>query len=87
MGGNIIQNTRKSVELAHWAGADRAEIDVCRSKDGIYYLFHNGNEERLLNLPKDFHDLTLDEIESAEYLNYLGGLSGYRVERLIDFLE
>lgn len=42
-GANIIQNTIESSKLALKSGADIVEIDICKSKDGKYYIFHDGN--------------------------------------------
>lgn len=86
-GGNIIQNTRQAAQLAMKAGSDIIEIDVCRSKDGKYYLFHNGNEQTLLGVDKDFSELSSSEIDALPLYNSVGSPSGYRVEYLEDFLH
>lgn len=86
-GGNVIENTRQSVELAFRSGADVAEIDVCRTKDGVYYLYHDGNEEYLLGDKRPFMEWTSTEIDQVIYRNSIGEQSGYRVEKLIDFLD
>ncbi|AMB98718.1 hypothetical protein AWM75_01325 [Aerococcus urinaehominis] len=86
-GGNIIQNTRQAAILAKRAGADVVEVDVCRSQDGVYYLFHNGHENQLLGLGnQDFSQFTSGEIDQASFLNSVEATSGYYCERLADFL-
>lgn len=86
-GGNIIQNTRQASLLAAKAGADVIEIDVCRSKDGVYYLFHDGGEGQLLGSDRHFTHWTSQELTKTQYLNTLGQPSGYYPESLEDFLD
>lgn len=86
-GGNIIQNTTQSAQLAYAAGADIVEIDICRSKDGVFYLFHDGGELDLLGINKPFWKFNSDFIDSASVLNSLGNPSGYRIQRLSEFLS
>lgn len=85
--GNIIQNTRHSVALSKRVGADIAEIDICKTLDGKYYLFHNNYEEQLLRKPQDFQKYTSEEIDSFPTYNTVGGISGYSIEKFDDFLE
>lgn len=84
--GNIVQNTKEAAQLAQQAGADIVEIDVCRSKDGEYYLFHDGAEMDLLGVATPFDQLASAEIDALELLNATRQPSGYRVNRLVDFL-
>lgn len=86
-GGNVIENTRQAVELAFRSGSDIAEIDVCRTNDGEYYLYHDGNEEFLLGKKLPFMEWTSAEIDQVIYRNSIGEQSGFHVERLVDFLE
>ncbi len=85
-GGNIIQNTRQSAQLAQQSGADIIEIDICRTSDGIYYLFHDDNERTLLGVDINFNLLSSYEIEGRDMFNSVGEESGYKVETLDDFL-
>lgn len=62
-GGNIIQNTREAAELSIRAGADIIEIDICKSKDGVYYLFHNGMEKYLLGTEEPLQNITSKTID------------------------
>lgn len=86
-GGNIIQNTTQSAGLAHRMGADIVEIDVCRSMDGEYYLFHDGHERTLLQESRPFSQLTSKEIEAMPVYNSIDAVSGYSINRLDAFLE
>lgn len=86
-GGNIIQNTRKAAMLSYMAGADIVEIDVCRTSDGEYYLFHDGNEKVLLGEDRHFSKWTSEEIDSTSVINTTLTPSGYYVEKLKYFLE
>lgn len=86
-GGNIVENTRQSAQLAMLAGAEVIEIDVCRSKDGVYFVFHSTQEERLLGLKKHMHDITSEEFEEVYLINSIGMESDYRVEKFDDYLS
>lgn len=86
-GGNIIMNTKEAVMLAVKAGADIVEVDVCRSKDGQYYLFHDTEETTLLGDSKPFNERDSQEIESINLLNAVNQPSGYFINRLQEFLS
>ena len=62
-GGNVIQNTRQAAITAKKAGADIIEVDVCRSADGVYYLFHKLVVRMLLDVDKEFEEVTSEEID------------------------
>lgn len=86
-GGNIPENTIKSTQLAYQLGSDLVEVDIARSKDGVYYLFHHNNEKRLLGVENgSLEKLTSAEIDALAYLNGIGDDSGYHLEKLSDFL-
>lgn len=86
-GGNIIENTSGAVKAAFMEGSDIVELDISRSKDGVYYLFHDGNEKRLLNEDRNIKELTSREIESLHYINPIGDITNQKVERLETFLR
>lgn len=86
-GGNIIQNTRQAAIVAVKAGADIVEIDICRSSDGVYYLFHKHAVRMLLNVDKEFEEMSSHEIDQLTLLNSNALDSGYRVEKLEDYLD
>lgn len=85
-GGNIIENTRAASIVANKAGAEIVEIDINRSVDGEYYLFHTDNEERLLSTSKLFHEHTTEELDEMVLMNSIGEPSGYHLEKLEDYL-
>ncbi|MCU7557418.1 glycerophosphodiester phosphodiesterase family protein [Macrococcus capreoli] len=86
-GGNIIENTMLSVKAAFLSGADIVEQDVVKSKDGEYYTFHDGNENRLFGEKFDIRLKTSDEIDELIYLNGISEESGYKVEKLATLLH
>lgn len=86
-GGNIIENSIESSFLGYKAGADIVEVDICKTADGVYYLFHNNAEPKLLSRTEDFGQLTSTEIDSIILNNSLGTKSGYKLNKLTDFLE
>ncbi|MCC5894711.1 MAG: glycerophosphodiester phosphodiesterase family protein [Alkalibacterium sp.] len=86
-GGNIIENTIESAMLAYKAGADIVEVDVCRTADEHYYLFHDGNEPKLLSRDENFKELTSHEINHSSVYNSIGSPSGHKVNTLGQFLE
>lgn len=86
MGGNIIENSIESSQLAYKAGADIVEVDICQTSDGKYYLFHDGNEPNLLNRKENFKCLTSDEVDSSTVYNSIGIDSGKKIKTLSEFL-
>lgn len=86
-GGNIIENSIASSILAYQAGADIVEVDVCKTADGDYYLFHDGNEPSLLGHQTNFKQLTTQEVEQTAILNAIGTNSGLKLTTLSDFLK
>lgn len=84
--GNICQNTREAAIVAYKYGTDIVEIDVRQSSDGEYYLFHNGNEPNLLGYSVDFSEISSNEISNSSIINTTLDPSGYKVERLDDYL-
>lgn len=85
--GNIIENTIPAFYAAIQSGADILEIDVIRSKDGQFYLFHDGNEKRLLSQEENIRNMVSSKIEALRYYNNNGTQIEYRVEKLAAALE
>lgn len=86
-GGNIIQNTVLSYKNALLHGADMIEIDAARTKDGVFFSFHNGQEKVEFGIDKDIREMTAEEAESYPTLNSLREYVGQRAERLDFCLE
>jgi len=80
-GGNIIENTCCGFECALKNGADILELDVVRSTDGKLYVFHDGNEHRLLGIEENIKTLSSDQIEKLTYYNPSRKMTGFKVER------
>ncbi|MFK9094370.1 glycerophosphodiester phosphodiesterase family protein [Bacillus salipaludis] len=86
-GGNIIENTIPAYKAALKQKGDILEIDVIKSTDGVLYVFHDGQEKRLLNENDNIKTLASTKIEGLTYLNAIGHKTSYKVERLDDILE
>ena len=63
-GGDLsTENTVESIRAAIEAGATASEIDVQRTADGHYVIFHDNTLKRLCNDPHTIQELTLEEIK------------------------
>ena len=63
-GGDLsTENTVESIRAAIEAGASASEIDVQRTADGHYVIFHDNTLKRLCNDPRTVQELTLEEIK------------------------
>ncbi|MBQ7761328.1 MAG: glycerophosphodiester phosphodiesterase family protein [Clostridia bacterium] len=85
-GANIPCNTITAYKIALMQGADIVEIDVSKSKDGVFYVFHPGMEHVFL---KSAHlsTLTSSEIDQLRLYNQDSVITSYRVPRLKEVLE
>ena len=86
-GGSIVQNTILSYQNALLHGADMIEVDVSMTIDGVFFAFHNGEEQAELGIKRDIREMTAAEVESKKTLNSLQEYVGQRVERLDAVLE
>lgn len=86
-GGNVIENSIESMQLAYKAGADIVECDVCRTVDGDYYVFHDGAEPKLYGVQKRFFDWTTEEVEHTHLKNTLSVDSGKTAVPLQAYLD
>ncbi len=57
------ENSRGALEAARDAGFEAVEIDVKRSADGRYYLFHDRRSTRLLGVDVELGRQTLAELQ------------------------
>lgn len=80
-GGNIVENTVASLETALRMGGDMVECDLSMSSDGIFYMFHDGQERRLLGITRNIMSLSSGEIDQLVYINSAGGPSGIHPQR------
>lgn len=85
--GNIVENTTLSTKTALISGADIIECDLSITKDKKIYLFHNGEEKRLLNVNKKIEEMFSDEVETLRYYNNISNISDYKIESLEFYLK
>lgn len=85
-GGNIIWNTSLAYKNAILHGADMIEIDVSMTRDGVFYAFHNTEEEVVFGRKCDIRQMTSKEVEEINILNSIRNTSGQKVERLENVL-
>ena len=85
-GGSIIENTLNSVIVAKKEQVDIVEVDISRSTDGDFFMFHDGGEPRLLRESSNINELSTKEIESLYFYNNLDVKLQAKVERTSYFL-
>lgn len=85
-GGHIIENTTTGFECALRHRADIIELDVVRSMDGGLFIFHDGNEKRLLGADRNIKTMTSEQILSYTYKNQTGEATNLRVNTLDEAL-
>lgn len=86
-GGNLCQNTHLTFKAALLQGADILELDVIKSSDGIFYVYHSNQDQRILHLQDNIHNLTSKQIDELEIYNWLDEPSGLHLEKLDDILN
>lgn len=86
-GGNIIENTIRSFEIALKYGGDMIEVDAAQSTDGELYSIHQGQEERLFFSKNNVETLDSHEINSLDYRNGNAFKVNQRVEKLEDVFK
>ena len=86
-GGNIIQNTINSCLCAYSEHAHIAEIDVVRSVDGVYYVFHDTEEPTTFGFLNNLRDLTSSQIDNLRLVNKYGCLTEQRIPLFKDLLK
>lgn len=84
--GSFPDNTVRAAIAAQRSGSDIVEVDVIRSLDGVYYLFHNGYEGKHFRSDTDLRTLTSAEIEERSF-QWQGERGTLRPARLTDLLE
>lgn len=68
-GGNIVYNSYNSMRNAIRQGAHIIEFDICRSKDGIFHIFHEFEEPIRLKERRNFRTFTAEEIKQLPIYN------------------
>ena len=84
-GANVPCNSIAAYKIALDQGADVVEIDVSKSKDGEYFVFHPWMEPQFLR-SKYLWELTADEIKELRLLNQDGVVTSYGVPTLEEVL-
>lgn len=83
-GANIPCNTLLAYKIAIDQGADIVEIDVAKSKDGEYFVFHPGTEFAYLKTGKTVAEMTAEEVASTPILNNDEAETHYRIPTLAE---
>lgn len=83
-GANIPCNTLAAYQIAINQGADVVEIDISKSLDGQYFVFHPTLEPIFLNCGKYISEMTAKEVKSLFLRNQDGVLTHYQVPELTE---
>ena len=84
-GANVPCNSIAAYKIALSQGADVVEIDVSKSKDGEYFVFHPWMEPQFIK-SKYLWELTAEEIKELRLLNQDGVKTSYCVPTLKEVL-
>ncbi|MDO5696704.1 MAG: glycerophosphodiester phosphodiesterase family protein [Dermatophilus congolensis] len=85
--GLVVQNTDAAVRAAVTSGADIIEIDLARSTDGEFYVFHDGYELDLLGHRANLTTLPAAQIDAMPYYRSHGVTKPAHVERAAALFE
>lgn len=85
-GANVPCNTMAAYKIALDQGADVVEIDVARSKDGKFFVFHPGMEHVFLRSSRPISDMTAEEVEAMFLVNQDSVRTSYKVPTLKEVL-
>ncbi len=81
---NIPCNTLASFKIAIDQGADVVEIDVSKSADGKFFVFHPGTEPIYLKSEKRLSRMTASEIDALRLVNQDDTRTSYKVPTLAE---
>ncbi len=85
-GANIPCNTIAAYKIALTQGADVVEIDVSKSKDGQYYVFHPGMEHVFLRSNRSISEMDSSEVDAMFLVNQDAVRTSYKVPKLSEVL-
>lgn len=85
-GGNIPCNTKEAFTVALAQGADIIELDVSKSRDGEYFVFHPGMEKPHLNISMPLRRLSSKTISKLKFCNQDNTPTEYGISKLYDIL-
>ncbi len=86
-GGNIVLNTPNAMINAINCGAEIVELDVSRSKDGDFFIFHQDLEPRHLMVPEKMDEMSTKKIEELYLWNNACTPSVFHVSRLTEMMN
>ncbi|MDR1366083.1 MAG: glycerophosphodiester phosphodiesterase family protein [Holosporales bacterium] len=86
-GGNIIQNTIPAFENALKHGADILELDVAKTIDGVFFVFHTGQEPYLLGTDQKLDTMTANQVLSYNLYNNIQEITSQKINILSDVLD
>lgn len=86
-GGNIIQNTLRAHKNALIQGADLLETDVALSNDGVFYVFHTGQEQRVFGQNFSIEKTSSKEIDNMKIRNGTFDLVNQRITKFEELVE
>ncbi|MDL5352232.1 glycerophosphodiester phosphodiesterase family protein [Microbacterium sp. zg-YB36] len=84
--GMVAENTAAAVTAAVRSGGDLVEIDVVRSLDGEYFVFHDGYERQHFGIDRNLQTMSSVEIDQLAYPHRTAAPL-VRVQRLEALLE
>ena len=83
-----VENSMEAVEQSITAGAGYVEVDIQRTRDGQYVVFHDENFSRFTHERRAVHEMTLAEIRELDLSEKSNGrFSNVRVPTLEELLE
>lgn len=85
-GANVPCNSIAAYKIALNQGADVVEIDVSKSKDGKFYVFHPGMEHVFLRSDKRIDQMTSSEVDALFLVNQDSVKTSYKVPTLSEVL-
>ena len=86
-GGNVPCNTLAAFSGALAQGADIIELDVTKSRDGEYFVFHPGKERAHLNSRKLISLMTMEKVKKLRYVNQDNDKTQFGVNTLAEVLD
>lgn len=66
---NVPCNTMLAFKTAIAQGADVVELDVSKSRDGVFFVFHPGTEKVFLKCGKTIPEMDCEEVKNCRLLN------------------
>lgn len=86
-GGNVPCNTMAAFSAALMQGADIIELDITKSRDGKFFVFHPGKEKAHLGSFKPISAMKSDNVKKLRYINQDNDKTQFGVEELADVFD